>query len=171
MSDHRRAEALQGTRAGFVSRVAAATIDVVLVFLLLLGAEAMFSAVRTVFGEQDFELPSISAVESSGLLLALLVVVLTFAWSGSGRTIGNGVVGLRVVREDGRPVSWGRALVRAVVVVVFPVVSMLWILVSRKNAGLHDLACRTAVVYDWRAREHREARAAVPARSETRRIR
>ena len=27
-----------------------------------------------------------------------------------------------------------------------------WILVSRRNAGIHDLVCRTAVVYDWRAR-------------------
>jgi hypothetical protein len=32
------------------------------------------------------------------------------------------------------------------------VVSMLWILVSRKNAGIHDLVCRTTVIYDWRPR-------------------
>ena len=38
------------------------------------------------------------------------------------------------------------------IVVYIPVISMLWILVSRKNAGLHDLVCRTAVVYDWRPR-------------------
>ena len=37
------------------------------------------------------------------------------------------------------------------IVVYIPLVSMCWILVSRKNAGLHDLVCRTAVIYDWRA--------------------
>jgi uncharacterized RDD family membrane protein YckC len=41
-------------------------------------------------------------------------------------------------------------LLRAAIVVYIPAISMLWILVSRKNAGLHDLVARTAVVYDWR---------------------
>ncbi len=171
MSERRRADALQGTRAGFVSRVAAAVIDVLLVFLVLLAGEAMFAAVRAIFGEEDFVMPSVGAFWSSGLLVVILVVVLTFAWSGSGRTVGNGIVGLRVVREDGRSLSWVRALVRAAVVVLFPLLSMLWILVSRKNAGIHDLVCRTAVVYDWRPEPHRERRARVPARSENRRTR
>jgi uncharacterized RDD family membrane protein YckC len=171
VSERRRADALQGTRAGFVSRVVAAVIDVLLVFLLLIGGEAVIGAVRAVFGEEKFAMPSVGAFESSGLLLLLLVIVLTFAWSGSGRTLGNAVVGLRVLREDGRVLSWRRALVRAVVVVIFPLVSMLWILVSRKNAGIHDIVCRTAVVYDWRPERHDGRRARVPARGETRRIR
>jgi uncharacterized RDD family membrane protein YckC len=54
--------------------------------------------------------------------------------------------------------------------VAFHVIAMGWILVSRKNDGLHDLACRTAVIYDWRARRHQEP-TAVPAGSETRRTR
>jgi uncharacterized RDD family membrane protein YckC len=171
VSERRRAAALQGTRAGFVSRVVAGAIDVLLVFLLLIGGEAIFAAVRAIFGEEDFEMPTVGAVQSSGLLLVLLVVVLTFAWSGSGRTLGNGVVGLRVLREDGRSPSWRRAFVRAVVVVIFPVVSMLWILVSRKNAGIHDLVCRTAVVYDWRPQQHDDGRSPALARGETRRTR
>ena len=171
MTEGGRAHALQGMRAGFISRVVAATVDVVVVFLVLLGGEAMFAAVRAVFGEEEFEFPSVGAVESSGLLLVLLVLVLAFAWSGSGRTLGNGIVGLRVVREDGGHVTWVRAIVRAVVVVVFPVVSMLWILVSKKNAGIHDLVCRTAVVYDWRARRHDERGQRVPARTESRQSR
>ncbi len=36
--------------------------------------------------------------------------------------------------------------------VVLPFVSMGWILVSRKNAGLHDLAAHTTVIYDWHPR-------------------
>jgi uncharacterized RDD family membrane protein YckC len=109
--------------------------------------------VRSVLGDADFSFPDLGAVANSGLYLLLLVVVLTLAWSGSGRTIGNNVVGLRVVREDGSTPTWRRSAVRAVVVVAFHVVAMGWILVSRKNAGLHDLLCRTAVVYDWRARQ------------------
>ena len=153
MTDRARAGALQGTRAGFVSRVTAAVVDVVVVFVALVAAESLYGAARAMLAETSFDLPDLSAVWDSTLYLALLVVVLTIAWSSSGRTVGNGVVGLRVVRDDGSTPSWLRSGVRAVVVVALPVVAMGWILVSRKNAGLHDLVCRTTVVYDWRARQ------------------
>jgi uncharacterized RDD family membrane protein YckC len=170
VSSRDRADALQGTRAGFVSRVTAGALDVSIVFLILLAAEAMFAAVRALFGEEPFDFPDVGALENSGMLLALLVAVLTLAWSGSGRTLGDSVVGLRVVREDGGRLTWARALVRAVIVVAFHVLAMGWILVSRKNAGLHDLACHTTVIYDWRAR-HRREHTPVPAGTETRRTR
>ena len=153
MTERERARALQGTRAGFVSRVVAATIDVVLVFVVLAIGEGLFAAVRAILGDAEFEFPDLGGVANSGLYLFLLVLVLTLAWSGSGRTVGNSFVGLRVVREDGTTPSWLRSAVRAVVVVAFHVVAMGWILASKKNAGLHDLVCRTAVVYDWRPRE------------------
>jgi uncharacterized RDD family membrane protein YckC len=163
MTERDRGRTLQRTRAGFVSRVVAAALDVVIVFLLLLAGEAVVGAARFVLTDEPLELPDAGVEASSTLLLVLLVVVLSVAWSGTGRTIGNNVVGLRVVREDGGALSWPRALVRALVVVMFHVVSMGWILVSRKNAGLHDLVCRTAVVYDWSPR-----RAARPSgRTET----
>jgi uncharacterized RDD family membrane protein YckC len=165
-----RADALQGTRAGFVSRVAAGLLDVGTVFLLLLGFEALYAAALAVFGSGEFDFPHPGAAGNSGLLVALLIVVLTLAWSGSGRTLGDSIVGLRVVRETGDDLSWRRAFVRAVIVVLLPVIAMGWILVSKKNAGLHDLACNTAVVYDWRARGRRE-RAPVPAGSDSRRSR
>jgi len=150
---------------------------VLLVFALLFAGQVMVAAGRYVFGEEAFELPKLGVTWNSTLFLGLLVLVFTIAWSGSGRTIGNNVVGLRVVRDNGGPVSWPRALARALVVVALTILSMGWILVSRKNAGLHDLVCRTAVVYDWRARRAHDdrpsaaARSAAPARTETRPIR
>jgi uncharacterized RDD family membrane protein YckC len=170
VSERDAARALQGTRAGFVSRVVAGALDVGIVFLLLLGGEALFAAVRAVFGSDAFEFPDAGTAWNSGMLIALLIVVLTLAWSGSGRTLGDSIVGLRVVREDCSRLSSRRAVVRAVIVVFFHVIAMGWILVSRKNAGLHDLACHTAVIYDWRAGEHHDEHRA-PARTETRRIR
>jgi len=167
MTGRDRAQALQDTRAGFVSRVVAAAVDVVIVFTLLLVVEAGFAAVRFVIADQPFEFPDLGTVGNSSLLLVLLVVVLTLAWSSSGRTLGNNLVGLRVVRENGGEVSWARALARALIVVAFHVVAMGWILVSKKNAGIHDLVCRTTVIYDWRARGAHAA----PARSESRQAR
>ncbi|HEX5587287.1 MAG TPA: RDD family protein [Acidimicrobiia bacterium] len=167
MTGRERAHALQDTRAGFVSRVVAAGVDVVIVFALLLVAEAGFAAVRFAIADQPFEYPKLGSAGNSSLLFVLLVIVLTLAWSSSGRTLGNNLVGLRVVRENGGEVSWRRALARALIVVAFHVVAMGWILVSKKNAGIHDLVCRTTVVYDWRARRE----PAAPARHDSRQAR
>jgi uncharacterized RDD family membrane protein YckC len=147
-----RAVALQGTRAGFVSRVTAAAVDVMIVFLAFLVALAGWAVVEYLVTDEPLDLPDPGAVATGAGMAALLIVVLTLAWSGSGRTIGNSLVGLRVVTERGHDATWRRALVRAVVVIGLPVISMLWILVSRKNAGLHDLVARTTVIYDWRPR-------------------
>jgi uncharacterized RDD family membrane protein YckC len=147
-----RSVALQGSRAGFVSRVTAAAIDVLIVFLAFLLALAGFAVVKYLLSDDPLEMPDPGAVWSSAGLIVLLIVVLTAAWSGPGRTIGNIAVGLRVVTEKGENLRWFRALVRACVVVLFPVLSMAWILVSKKNAGWHDLVARTTVVYDWRPR-------------------
>src|SRR5206468_2103616 len=86
------------------------------------------------------------------LLGALGVMVLSTAWSGSGRTVGDDVVGLRVVTASGGEVGSSRAFVRAVLVVATGGLVLLTALVSRRNNGIHDWLCRTAVVYDWRPR-------------------
>ena len=153
-TERTRAVALQGTRAGFVSRVTAAGIDVLIVFVTFLLALAGWAVVVYLLTDDPLDLPDPGAVWSGAGMATLLIVVLTLAWSGSGRTIGNSLVGLRVITERGSDASWRRALIRAVVVVALPVVSMLWILVSRKNAGVHDLVARTTVIYDWRPRSH-----------------
>jgi uncharacterized RDD family membrane protein YckC len=157
-TEQARGRELQGTRAGFVTRVLAAAVDVVLVFLLLLAAFGAFGVLEYLVSDQPLDLPDPGAVWSSALFLVILVVVLTEAWSGSGRTIGDALLGLRVVTESGARLSWKRAVARAVLLVIIPVVSMLWILVSRKNAGLHDLVCRTTVIYEWRTHARRSRR-------------
>jgi uncharacterized RDD family membrane protein YckC len=145
-------------RAGFFSRVVAATIDVLIVFVLLLLALGGYAVIAYLFTDDPLEYPDPGVVWNSVVFSALLVTVLTLAWSSSGRTLGNATVGLRVLTESGGRLSWRRALLRGVIVVYVPLISMVWILVSRKNAGLHDLVCRTAVVYDWRAHPVSESR-------------
>lgn len=149
MTERERARALQGRRAGFASRIAAAVIDIGIVFAIYLAALVAWGAVRALATEKTFELPTAPTWFSGTALMALLVIVLAIFWSASGRTLGDSAVGLRVVTDRGEPVSFVRALGRAIVLVIVPFVSMGWILVSRKNAGLQDLASHTAVIYDW----------------------
>ena len=67
------------------------------------------------------DLPDPGAVWTGAAFTVLLVMVLTIAWSGSGRTLGNAFIGLRVITESGKRPTWRRALVRAVIVVYLPV--------------------------------------------------
>lgn len=133
MTERERARALQGQRAGFVSRIAAAAIDVSIVFAIYLVALIAWGLALALATEKSFELPTPPVWFSGTALIALLVVGLAILWSASGRTLGDSAVGLRVVTEQGARVSFVRALGRALVLAFVPFVSMGWILVSRTS--------------------------------------
>lgn len=146
-----RARALQGQRAGFASRLVADGIDWVVVVAIyvgiLLGVEL---AGWLLLGEKyQVEPPNLALTIGVGWLI--LVVYLTVGWAGNGRTVGKSVMGLRVVRTDGTDVGARQAFLRALLCATFELWVLLWCLVSKRNAGLHDLLLRTAVIYDWPA--------------------
>ena len=142
-----RARALQGRRAGLVSRLLALAVDVVVVVLIGVLLLVVTGGIRSLFtGELEVEVSS-DAVR--GPLATLLVLAyLGYGWGLNGRTAGKVALGLRVVRHDGSDLSllWGAA--RAVLYLIF-LPGILWVAVSRRNASLQDLLLRTAVVYDW----------------------
>ena len=143
-----RARVLQGTRAGFVSRVLAAVVDAAVVFLLGLAIVAFVALVRWPFTAGGFELSLPRGIVGSVLAAVLAVIYFGYLWMTTGRTVGEQVLGLRTVTEHGSRVPWLRAYVRACLMVAIPL-GLLWIVISRKNASVQDLLCRTAVVYDW----------------------
>ena len=71
-------------------------------------------------------------------------------WSrlGRGQTLGMRIRRIRVVREDGRDVGLGRALVRAVVLYFGSGLGIvpLSVLLDRDGIGLHDRLARTRVI-------------------------
>ena len=139
---------MQGVRAGFVSRLLGFVVD--LLVLAVIGfLIAFFVAVaKWALTSQgfNFDRPSGIAVLVGQAILAILYF--TYFWATTGRTFGEQMLGLRVVREDGSRLRGGRAFVRSVLTVVFAI-GVLWVLVSKRNAALQDLICRTAVIYDW----------------------
>ncbi len=72
----------------------------------------------------------------------------TVGWATSGRTIGNLVMGLRVVNREGRHPRWIGAAVRAAFCTVFPF-GLLWVIPSGANRSVQDVVLRTSVIYDW----------------------
>jgi uncharacterized RDD family membrane protein YckC len=142
---------LQGTYAGFMTRLGGCLIDIVVIF-------AVFSlAGHVVEYVASFELADWPVV--SGLMLAgWAFFYCAYPLAVGGRTFGMAVVGLRAVRADGRDLDTRRAVLR---VLAFPLSFLLFgfgfllVLLKRDRRALHDLVAGTAVVYAWDARAAR----------------
>lgn len=132
--------------AGFVSRLLALVIDVVILLAILTGTRWFLDTVQEVLrprGSITTELLLASAPE-----IAFLYFVL--AWSLVGQTVGKWVLGLRVVTTDGRPVPIGAAAVRFVGYIVSSLplyLGFLWVLFDPERRAWHDRLARTRVIY------------------------
>jgi uncharacterized RDD family membrane protein YckC len=78
----------------------------------------------------------------------------SYYWIGltiTGRSIGKGLIGLRVVRLGGAPMSPGRAAIRTI---VYPFsfilgLGLIPIVTGKRRRALHDAAGGDVVLYDW----------------------
>jgi uncharacterized RDD family membrane protein YckC len=147
----------QGHYAGSVSRFLAFVLDaVVSTGLFALGLAATSLVVQVVTGH------SVSWSRTN-IVVAIIFVAWEFfyfgySWAASGRSFGMAVLGIRVVRADGRALEPRQGVVRAL---VFPLsfllcgLGFLGIIVQREHRALHDLIAGTAVIYAWDARAAR----------------
>ncbi len=142
-----RALALQGQRAGFVSRLSADAIDAVVVLAIHVIVIMVLAAIRYLF-TRHFRLPNPPTWVTLATYWVIALIYLTSGWGTTGKTLGKQLVGVRVVRADGARLGSGPAFVRALLYLVFPA-GLVWILFSRRNASLQDLLVRSIVLYDW----------------------
>ncbi len=153
---------LQGHCAGFVSRLSAFVIDVLLVTATLSVASWFVVTVGTLFRLDDLfgTILGRSTLISVGTILVSLVGTLfvvgypAFFWVLTGQTPGMILLGLRVVATDGGRVSFWRAVRRLIgyVLAALPLfIGFLWVLVDDRRQGWHDKVAGTYVVYAWAA--------------------
>jgi uncharacterized RDD family membrane protein YckC len=142
------ARAFQGQRAGLVTRLSAAVLDVVLVLLLLSAVYVAANAVVFLVRPRSFQLLTAPQPVLVGAALLGAVVYLAGAWWVAGRTWGCDVMGLRIVDRHGRSPRLVLAVVRATLYVVFPV-GVLWCAMTASRRSLQDLLLGTSVIYDW----------------------
>jgi uncharacterized RDD family membrane protein YckC len=148
---------LQGTYAGFMTRLGSFLIDVVAIAgLFALAAQALDYVVTGLRGG-SFTL-SHARLASTIVFVGWAFVYCAYPLAVGGRTLGMAIVGLQAVRADGGAMGSWRAVLR---VLVFPLsflafgVGLLLILLTRDRRALHDLIAGTAVVYAWDARAAR----------------
>jgi uncharacterized RDD family membrane protein YckC len=143
-----QARAVQGRRAGIVSRAIADIVDCAVVAGVLAAGYLGVVVVRFLWRSWAFTMPTPSFLLMLVLGGVTAVIYLTAAWATTGRSYGKHVMGLRVIGPFGRRLRFVGAFLRAVFCVVLPV-GIAWVAVSRHNRSLQDVVLRTSVVYDW----------------------
>jgi uncharacterized RDD family membrane protein YckC len=141
------ARPFQGNRAGLFSRVAADVIDVVAISVLMVGLYFGLIAAEFIF------IPETNVLKLNPyLFLAAGYFVMwlywTWSWATTGRTLGKGIMGLRVLNHKGERMRWSGAALRSGFCLVFPF-GLLWTVVSNRNRSVQDVVLRTSVVNDW----------------------
>lgn len=124
-----------GEKVGFWRRVGAYIVDGVVLFVLF-----------AVVGSGTSGDPS----AANGLGLLIDVVYFVGLWTyWNGQTLGNKLLGIRVVKTDGSPVNLVTALVRYVGVILAAIpllIGLIWVAFDREKQGWHDKIAGTYVV-------------------------
>ncbi len=165
---------MQGQYAGFISRAAAFILDILIVILIIVVMSlAIALPLQQFLGIDIDNCPSITAWQdllnlrtltcfgAKWLRLAVAAltgpVYYTLFWTLSGQTPAQYLLGLRVVRTDGKRMAFHRAVIRFIgyfAALATVGLGFLWVLIDDRRQGLHDKMARTVVVYSWEARQN-----------------
>ncbi|MGE5334193.1 MAG: RDD family protein [Nitrososphaerota archaeon] len=152
---------LAQAHAGFASRTIAFIIDLAImaVILLLAGVFVQLMGLYFPLNKLLAQVAGVGAGEALRAPLALASTVVLFAgypiicWAMIGQTPGKWVLGLRVVRTDGRRLTIWRGVLRylAYWLSALPLfLGFIWIIVDAKRQGWHDKIADTCVIYTMR---------------------
>jgi len=139
---------ISGTSAGFGRRLAALVYDALLLAALLM----IFTGGALFFTHGAAVVP---ATVGAWVYLYRLGLVLLIAgyyllnWLRSGQTLGMRAWRLRVVSDNGRPLEWRAAVLRAVLSSLAwapAALGVLWLYVDPDHLALHDRFSKTRVV-------------------------
>ncbi len=153
------------TMAGLGSRILAGTVDaaisigVLILMVMSLGLAGSISG-----GVMDVA----AALMGAGVLILFIGVPIAFETLVNGRTVGKMAVGLRVVMNDGSPVTLWPSTVRNLARLVdllpaFYAAGLLSMLVTSREQRLGDLMAGTIVVRDRIRRPARGGAYPIPA--------
>jgi uncharacterized RDD family membrane protein YckC len=139
------ARAVQGLRAGPVTRGLANGVDCAIVVIVLMVCGATGVVILGALGrEADF-----SPLVLLGLSGATAWLYLTLSWTTVGSTYGQSLLGLRVVSRHGTRLRLVTGVARAALCVCIPW-AWFWLLISPRKLTLIDMLVGSRVVYHWK---------------------
>ena len=142
------ARSIQGHPAGLISRTIANILDLGLVFAFVAGTYVAWTGVKLLWQGREFTRPTPGFARAFAFATVVHIVYFAAAWTTSGRTFGDRLMGLRVVGRSGRTLALGWASIRALLCVYFPF-GLLWAGIDRRHRSVQDLILRTSVIHDW----------------------
>ena len=158
--------------AGFVSRLTAFVLDVIIVSLSSIVFAALTSLILSFFGFSARDLSQEAPASSTVFVLQIIIVALAalavllfipayfvLFWVLVGATPGKHILGLKVMRAGSQRLSWARAIVRffGYWLSALPLfLGFLWVLLDARRQGWHDKLAGTIVVYTWDVLESEE---------------
>lgn len=149
-------ETLYGQYAGFVTRLVAYIIDqliiVSIISLVTVVAGFVMQSLRIneLIGAQRIA-QVIMTILALVLIISFLILYNIGFWMLAGQTPGKRLMGLRIVRTDGKRITIGPAIRRWVGYWISAILFLgyLWVLVDDRRQALHDKLAGTLVVYSW----------------------
>ena len=146
---------LQDRTAGFVTRMFAYIMDLVLIAAIVAMGGWISVLIDTALDKMGLE-PSVSMsviyLWSIPLIIGAYYVMF---WALTGRTVGKWFMGLRVVDKHGNSPSIGRSIVRFLGYGLSAVafwIGYAWVIIDDQRRGWHDHIAKTWVVYDYSRR-------------------
>ncbi|MGW3140495.1 RDD family protein [Streptomyces sp. NPDC001139] len=146
MSRQGREGTPEGDVAGVVTRCLAALVDALVVAGIGLAAQFGYAGLRLLVTGPPLRMPDLADWVTALVGWITAVLYLAVCWTATGGTVGDRLLGLRVTGRGGRLIGIPRALLRAVLCLVFPV-GLFWVPFSRRRASLQDVAVATSVRY------------------------
>jgi uncharacterized RDD family membrane protein YckC len=160
---------LKGSYAGFVSRLLAFIIDVVIISFTIGAVTWFLSVTATVLQLRSILGFSLSAIPGSAEFIdalfgpvvatAFIAVVIIayhiFFIVFAGQTPGKALLGLRVVSLDGKRLGYGKAILRLLGYFISGIplyLGFFWVIFDDRRQAWHDKIAGTCVIYTWEAR-------------------
>ncbi len=136
-----------------MSRLIAIAIDVGVVVVLIVGTSSLtqlFTMLLPKWLSFTNLLPAVVAATVTFIPLAYFFLTVAVA----GKTVGKGLMGLRIIRPGGGRLSPARSFVRAVAYLVSLIplgLGFIWVLFDRDRRGWHDMLAGSRVIYEPRS--------------------
>jgi uncharacterized RDD family membrane protein YckC len=145
--------------AGFFSRSAAFLIDLIILSLTATFIVFMIQEIVNFFGltnflaritNQSVTLTVVTRIAVSFLYYFYSLIYFSLFWTLIGSTPGKYLLGLRILRTNGKKISFFRGLVRAFCYYISALLlfmGFIWIIFDKRRQGLHDKIAGTIVIY------------------------
>jgi uncharacterized RDD family membrane protein YckC len=155
MTDEQKPQGMiYGQYAGFVTRLAAFVIDLVVVTVVVTLGGALIRLIGTLFESMYLVRPgtlteTVVTVAAVALSVGLFVAYYIGFWLAAGQTPGKRIMGVRIVCRGGGRVELGNVVRRFVGYWLssFLFLGFLWVLVDNQRQAWHDTLAGTVVIY------------------------